>query len=59
MSQPPQGEIDCPHCHATPATQDVRVIVGREDGTVAAIRHTKGCVDYPPETGRRDEETAT
>lgn len=49
MSEPPQGEIDCPHCHATAATMDVRVIVGRADGTAVAIRHTEDCVDYPPE----------
>ena len=59
MSELPEGEIDCPHCHATPATQDVRVIVGRADGTVAAIRHSRDCVDYPPETGRPDEEPTT
>jgi hypothetical protein len=34
---------------------DVRVIVGRQDGTVAAIRHTKNCVDYPVS---REEPTA-
>lgn len=41
MSEPPQGEIDCPHCHATPNTMDVRIIVSRADGTTAEIRHTK------------------
>jgi glutaredoxin len=59
MSQPSQGNIDCPHCHATPATMDVCITVGREDGTVVAIRHTKDCVDYPPETERPGEEPAT
>jgi len=54
MSEPPQGNIDCPHCHATGNTMDVRVIVGRSDGTVVEIKHTKDCVDYPPE--RPDEE---
>ncbi|UOB09084.1 hypothetical protein MQE23_08465 [Streptomyces sp. HP-A2021] len=59
MSQLPQGEVDCPHCHATEVTQDVRVIVGRADGTTVAIRHTKDCVDYPPEPVRPDEEPGT
>lgn len=48
MSGRPEGEIDCPHCHATPATMDVRLVIGRKDGTAVAIRHTKDCVDYPP-----------
>ncbi|NUS83679.1 MAG: hypothetical protein HOY75_13265 [Streptomyces sp.] len=56
MSQPPEGEIDCPHCHATPATMDVRIIVGRADLTTVAIRHTKDCVDYTPPPERPDEE---
>lgn len=59
MSQPPEGEIDCPHCHATPGSQDVRVIVGRADGTVVAIRHTKDCVDYTPPPARSGEEPTT
>ncbi|CAL9350819.1 hypothetical protein SUDANB1_00457 [Streptomyces sp. enrichment culture] len=59
MSQPPEGEIDCPHCHATAQTQDVRITVGRADGTTVAIRHTKDCVDYPPESVRPDEEPTT
>lgn len=56
MTELPRGEIDCPHCHATAATMDVRVIVGRADGTAVAIRHTEDCVDYPPEPGHLDEE---
>lgn len=47
MSQPPQGRVDCPHCHATPPTVDVRILVGRADGTTVEILHTKDCVDYP------------
>jgi hypothetical protein len=59
MSEPPQGDIDCPHCHATSNTMDVRVIVGRPDGTVAEIKHTKDCVDYPAEAPRPGEEPTT
>jgi hypothetical protein len=51
MSEPPQGEIDCPHCHATPSNQDIRVTIGRTDGSAVAIRHTKDCVDYPARAG--------
>ncbi|WAL93982.1 hypothetical protein [Streptomyces sp. Je 1-369] len=51
MSDLPQGEIDCPHCHATQDAQDVRIIVGRTDGTVVEIRHVEGCVDYPERPG--------
>lgn len=57
MRRPPEGEIDCPHCHATPQNQDIRVIVGRTDGTVVEIRHTENCVDYEPPPERSDEET--
>ena len=49
-------DIDCPHCHATPETMDVRVIIGSADGTVTQIRHTKDCVDYGTWTKRPDEE---
>lgn len=56
MSEPPQGEVDCPHCHATASTQDVRIITAGRDGSTVAIRHTKDCVDYPPEPVRLDEE---
>lgn len=51
MSELPQGEINCPHCHATPQTQDVRLIVANEDGRVVAIRHTQNCVDYTERPG--------
>lgn len=56
MNEPPQGDIDCPHCHATPNTMDVRIIVVRADDTTVEIRHTKDCVDYEPV--RPDEEGA-
>jgi hypothetical protein len=56
MSQPPEGDVDCPHCHATFDTMDVRVIVGRPDGNAVAIKHAKDCVDYP---GDADEEQDT
>jgi hypothetical protein len=49
--------IDCPVCHATPETRDVRVIVARTDGTPVEISHTKDCVDYPPD--RDDSGTPT
>lgn len=57
MSEPPDGEIDCPVCHATPDTMDVRIIVGRLDGTAVAIRHTKDCVDYLPPVRPGEEPT--
>jgi hypothetical protein len=50
------SDVDCPHCHATFDNLDVRVIVGRPDGSAVAIKHTKDCVDYP---GDPDEETTT
>lgn len=56
MSERPQGDIDCPHCHATQINQDVRVIVGNADGRIVAIRHTENCVDYEPAPARPDEE---
>jgi glutaredoxin len=59
MNQPPEGQIDCPHCHATPTTMDVRITVGRRDGTAASIRHTEDCVDYPTEPERPGEEPTT
>lgn len=57
MSELPEGEIDCPHCHATPNIQDVRIIVGRLDGTAVAMRHTKDCVDYVPPVRPGEEQT--
>lgn len=59
MSQPPEGEIDCPHCHATPKTQDIRIIAATRDGRAVSIRHTKDCVDYPTEPERPGEEPTT
>ncbi|MFJ6085145.1 hypothetical protein ACIQI8_27425 [Streptomyces sp. NPDC092369] len=56
MTGPPTGDIDCPYCHATDATMDVRITVGRADGTTVAIRHTRDCVDYPEEPVRPDEK---
>lgn len=56
MSEQPSGEIDCPHCHATQRTMDVRIIVGRPDGTAVSIRHTRDCVDYTEHPG--EEPTA-
>lgn len=56
MSQPPEGDIDCPHCHATFSNMDVRIVVSRPGGPAVAIKHTKDCVDYPEP---RDEETTT
>lgn len=50
-------DIDCPHCHATPDTMDIRVIVGTTDGTVTQIRHTKECVDYETWTRSGEEPT--
>lgn len=52
-------DIDCPHCHATPETMDVRVIIGSADGTVTQIRHTEDCVDYETWTDRPGEEPTT
>ena len=59
MSEPPQGDIDCPHCHATWDTMDIRVIVGRPDGGVAEIKHTKDCVDYDQWQPGYGEEPST
>lgn len=53
------SDIDCPHCHATFDNLDVRMVVGRLDGTAVAIKHTKDCVDYPDAgPGRPGEEPA-
>lgn len=51
MSDLPKGEIDCPHCHATQDTQDVRIITADWDGRIVAIRHAKDCVDYTERPG--------
>lgn len=59
MSEHADPDIECPHCHATFDNLDVRLVVGRSDGTAVAIKHTKDCVDYPPEPGRPDEEPTT
>jgi hypothetical protein len=51
------SDVDCPHCHATSNNLDVRIIARGPDGVPVAIKHTKDCVDYPPETPRPGEET--
>ena len=56
MSQPPTGDIDCPYCHATDATMDIRVTTVRADLTIVVIRHTRDCVDHPDNQVRPDEE---
>ncbi|MCX4703881.1 hypothetical protein [Streptomyces sp. NBC_01373] len=52
-------KIDCPHCHATQATMDVRVITGSADGATVEILHTEDCVDYDSWTDGPDEEPTT
>jgi hypothetical protein len=50
------SDVDCPHCHATFDNLDVRIVTSGPDGKPVAMKHTKDCVDYPPETDRPDEE---
>lgn len=51
--------VDCPHCHATPQTRDVRVITNSPGRGVVEISHTKDCVDYETWTERPGEEPTT
>ncbi|MBC2903159.1 hypothetical protein [Streptomyces cupreus] len=50
------SDVDCPHCHATLDNLDVRIVAPGPNGTYVAIKHTKDCVDYPPEPQLPDEE---
>ncbi|MFF4552732.1 hypothetical protein [Streptomyces sp. NPDC001422] len=53
------SDLDCPHCHATFDNLDIRLVVQGPDGTPVAIKHKKGCVDYPSDANRQDEEPTT
>lgn len=53
------SDVDCPYCHATFDNLDVRVVTSLPDGTAVAMKHTKDCVDYPPNPVRPGEEPTT
>lgn len=53
------ADVDCPHCHATFDNLDVRIVAPGPDGKPVAMKHTKDCVDNPPEWMPRGEEPTT
>lgn len=58
MSQPESRQELCPICLAFPQDRDVRVIIGRPDGSTLETWHKNGCPNAEPPFGYGSEPTA-